>query len=276
MYLVFYLISVSISEERGVMKRGSDVKIMARVAAIAFACLSSCRIGVSEAAVLRSAECYGTISSKVVRRVPAPAGYHEGLMLDGKVMWLANGQCGKVMRIDLDTGVPIKAIDPISTFTEGVSRYGDKGYFVTDWDDKKLYRAKLEGDKLVPEASVSFDPAHPAGVAWTGSRLFVITWTRGMGTKFDLVELDADLRVLCRYRMRRIQEPSQLAWDGKNLWISSWYSKLVYKVDIDAMEILGSFHSPVSLTTGIVWDGSSMWVIGTDSDLYQLTIGSGE
>ena len=244
----------------------------ARTAA-ALACVWCAAVAAdAEAAVLRSARCYSTIPAKVVRKIPVPAGYHEGLLPVGKDMWLANGRCGKIMVIDLDAGAHVSTIEPISTFTEGISRYGDTEYFVTDWDDRKLYRARLEGDRLVAEAGVSFDPAHPAGVVWTGSRLFVITWTRGMGTKFDLVELDADLKVLCRYRMLRIQEPSQLAWDGAHLWISSWYSNLVYKVDVEAMEIVGSFRSPVSLTTGIAWDGSSMWLTGTDSDLYRLEI----
>lgn len=249
----------------------AGAKARAAVAAVAFLCGLASAAG-AEVAALKSGPRYAPIPARVVGRIPAPAGYHEGLMVNGAEIWLANGKCGKIMVIDLDTGAQVSTIEPISTFTEGISRYSDTEYFVTDWDDRKLYRARLEGQRLVAEAGVSFCPAHPAGVVWTGSRLFVITWTRGMGTKFDLVELDADMRILGRYRIRRIQEPSQLAWDGASLWISSWYSKLVYKVDVDAMEIVGSFRSPVSLTTGIAWDGSSMWLTGTDSDLYRLEI----
>ena len=31
---------------------------------------------------------------------------------------------------------------------------------------------------------------------------------------------------------------------------------------VEAMEVVGSFRSPVPLTTGILWDGSAMWITG--------------
>lgn len=221
---------------------------------------------------LTSASCFESIPIRVMRKIKVPSGYHEGLYLEGKDIWLANGEKGAIWVIDLATGATIATIEPLSTFTEGITRGAD-GYYVTDWDEKKLYKARLSDGRLVATAEVSFEPSHPAGVVWAGKRLFAVTWTRGMGTKFDLVELDAELRILRRYRINRIQEPSQLAWDGKHLWISSWYSRLVYKVDVDAMRILGSFRSPVELTTGIAWDGSFLWLTGTHGDLYQLEIG---
>jgi Raf kinase inhibitor-like YbhB/YbcL family protein len=125
---------------------------------------------------------------------------------------------------------------------------------------------------MVPVREKSFAPAHPAGVAWAEGRLFVVIWTRGIGTRFDLVELDGELNEVKRIEIKKIQEPSQLAWDGKSLWMTSWYSRTVYKVDINTWQITGSFFSPVSLATGIAWDGKYLWLTGTYGDLYKLEL----
>jgi sugar lactone lactonase YvrE len=161
----------------------------------------------------------------------------------------------------------------VSDFPEAIIRTDDGSFFTTEWYDKKIYRVKLEIDKLVPEIESSLEPAHPAGLAWNGKSLFVVTWTRGMGTKFHVVEMTSDLKTINTVRIKDIQEPDQLTWDGKNLWISSWHAKTVYKIDIDKWEIVGYFKSPVSKTTGIAWDGKYMWVTGTYGDLYQMEIG---
>ena len=123
---------------------------------------------------------------------------------------------------------------------------------------------------MIEESSVSLAPAHPAGVIYNGSRLFVITWTHGMGTKYDIIEMDEKMRTINTLVIKRIEEPAHMAWDGKNLWVTSWYSRMVYKVDIDTWEILGFFDSPVSQATGIVWDGKCLWLTGTRGALYQL------
>ncbi len=229
---------------------------------------------VAECQALRSSDHFKNIPVKIVKKLEVPSGYHEGLFFDGKNMWLANGQCGKIWVIDLSSGTVLSTINPLATFTEGITGYETGSYFVTDWDTQKIYRAHLVGDSLVSDLEGCLEPAHPTGVIWTGKKLFVITWTRGMGTKFCLVEMDpVELKPLSSHRIQRIHEPCMMAWDGHYLWISSWYSKQVYKVDIDTMEILGAFCSPASMTTGIAWDGKYMWVTGTYSDMYQLEIG---
>jgi len=228
----------------------------------------------AEIDTLRSSDNFKNISVKVIRKVQVPPGYHEGLFFDGKHMWLANGQCGKILAIDISTGAVTSTIEPIGTFTEGITRYDDNSYFVTDWDAQKIYRSHLSAAFLISDAETSFEPAHPTGVIWTGKKLFIITWTHGMGTKFCLIEMDKDMKIIRSLRIQRIQEPCMMAWDGRHLWMSSWYSRLVYKIDIDTMEILGAISSPVSMATGIAWDGKHMWVTGTYGDLYQLEIGS--
>lgn len=223
---------------------------------------------------LRSSDDFKNIPVKVIRKLEVPAGYHEGLFYDGKNMWLANGQCGKIWTIDLSSGAVLATINPIGTFTEGITGYEEGSYFVTDWDAQRIYRARVVSGNMVADAEFSFEPAHPTGVIWTGKRLFAITWTRGMGTKFCLIEMDREMKPMRSFRIQRIHEPCMMAWDGKYLWISSWYSKQVYKVDIDTMEILGAFCAPVSMATGIAWDGKYMWITGTYGDIYQLEIGA--
>jgi glutamine cyclotransferase len=217
---------------------------------------------------------YQWIQAKVLQKVRLPGGYHEGLYFDGKDMWVSNGKKGHTWIVDISNGKVKSTIRSIGTFTEAISYAGDGTYYITDWDTMKIYRAKLSGDRFTPLKDMSVEPSHPAGVICTGERVYVITWTRGMGTKFHLLELDRDGRLLSVILIKCIQEPSQLAWDGKYLWITSWFSKLVYKVDIDTWKAIGVFTSPVSDATGIAWDGESMWITGTHGDLYKMRVNS--
>ncbi|MCX5677509.1 MAG: SPASM domain-containing protein [Candidatus Omnitrophica bacterium] len=222
---------------------------------------------------LRRGKDYHEISSGIVKQVKIPRWYHEGLFYEGKSLWLANGEKGDIWVIDPLTGLVTSRMEPVADFPEALIRTEDGTLFTTEWYAKKIYRVKLEGGLLVPERESLFEPAHPAGLAWNGKSLFVVTWTRGMGTKFHMIEMDRDLKVVNSIRIKNIQEPDQLVWDGEYLWISSWHAKTVYKVDINKWEIVGYFKSPVSKTTGVAWDGKYMWVTGTYGDLYQMEIG---
>ncbi len=213
------------------------------------------------------------IRSSLVKKVAIPKWYHEGLFFEGRSLWLANGEKGNIWIIDTATGEVTSRMESIGDFSEALIRTDDGNLFATEWYTNKVYRVKLEGGRLVPEKESSLEPAHPAGIACIGKRLFIVTWTRGFGTKFHLVEMDMGLKVVNRMLIRDIQEPCQLTWDGKNLWISSWYAKKIYRVDIDRWEITGYIRSPVSKTTGIAWDGGYMWVTGTYSDLYRMEVG---
>ena len=213
------------------------------------------------------------IPAKVLRRIDIPTWYHEGMFYDGTSLWLANGEKGKIWVIDTSSGKVTSEIVPVADFAEALMRRPDGALFTTEWFTMKVYKVRLEGGHLMPESELSFYPAHPAGLASDGKRLFVVVWKRGLGTKFELVELDADMKIANRMIIKGIHEPDQLAWDGKDLWVSSWYSKRVYRIDTVAWEITGYFNSPVAKTTGIAWDGKYMWVTGTYGDLYQMEIG---
>ncbi|MFH1189500.1 MAG: glutaminyl-peptide cyclotransferase [Candidatus Omnitrophota bacterium] len=225
---------------------------------------------------LKMAKGYPRIRSKVVRKIAIPKWYHEGLFYEDKSLWLANGEKGDIWVIDTGTGEVTSHIKPVSDFPEALIRADDGSLLTTEWYDKKVYRVKIEDGRLVPEKEMSLEPSHPAGIVCAGGRIFVITWTRGLWTKFHLVELDKDLNVVNKLLIGDFQEPDQLAWDGKDLWISSWYTKGVYRVDIAKGEVTGFIRSPVTRTTGIAWDGKYMWVTGTYGDLYQLEIGENE
>jgi len=212
------------------------------------------------------------IPVKIVQKLNIPSGYHEGLFFDGKNIWINNGEKKNTWVVDVGSGEVISEISPVATFTEGITVSTGGKYWVTDWDTKKIYKVKIDGNKMVSLAEFSFDPARPTGVVWDGQRLFVTTWTRGLGTAYHLLEMDEEGNIFKQIKLKGIHEPSQLAWDGKNLWISSWYSARVYRIDTTTMKVIGHFQSPVTDTTGIVWDGRYMWLTGTHSDLYQMEI----
>jgi len=222
---------------------------------------------------LKKSKSYKTISVKVLGAIELPKWYHEGLSFDGKNIWVSNGKSGKVWVVDPKSGDFGPSIEPISIFTEAVTNISGNLFFVTDWEERKIYEARIENSRMEALSWANLRPAHPAGAIWNGDRLFVITWTRGLtGTKFDLLDLTRRMKISNKVSIKNIQEPAHMAWDGKNLWITSWYDPLVYKVDIEKWEILGAFRSPVDRTTGIVWDGKYFWLTGTYSDLYKLEI----
>ena len=216
---------------------------------------------------------YGEIKSKVVAKIKIPKWYHEGLYYDGKDIWVNNGKKGDTWVVDTAAGKIIRKIKPAGSFTEAITLKDKDTFFATDWDAEKVYTSNIEGDKMYALKEKSVEPAHPAGAAWNGSNLFVVTWTRSLtGTKFHLLKMDADMNILSTLEIVNIQEPAHLTWDGKYMWISCWYTNRIYKVDIEKLEILGYLKSPAEKATGIVWDGKNLWVTGTYADLYKIEL----
>jgi len=231
----------------------------------------------SEVPILEQAVDYqAKIPAGVVREFPLPEGYHEGLYYENNQVWVTNGKGGRTWIVDMESGGVVSEIDPFGSFTEGITANGDGTFWLTDWIEKKLYRVRIEKGVMVAEHEVSVAPAHPTGVVRAGEKLFMLAWTRGMGTKYHLVEFDETGRVLNKIQIKRIHEPAHLAWDGRYLWITSWFSQLVYKVDIDTFKILGSFKSPAPKTTGIAWDGEYFWITGSYAGLYCVEVSGTE
>jgi len=213
------------------------------------------------------------IPVKRAQKISLPkGGYHEGLLLERGNIWVANGEGKNIWVINLSSGDKAFEITPPGTFTEGITRAIGGKYWVADWDAKKLYLVKVRENKMISVSHISFEPSHPAGVTVTEEHLYVITWTRGLGTKYHLLEMDRKGNVLRKAQIKEIQEPTQLAWDGKDLWISSWFQRRVYKIDVKTFEIKGYFRSGVEKTTGIVCDGKYFWLTGTKEDLYKIEL----
>lgn len=227
----------------------------------------------AESVSLKKSGDYRLIEVKVAQKVAIPRWYHEGLFYDDGTIWVANGQKGNIWAVDLKTGKVLKEVCPYGEFTESMIKEPDGSWLVTDWDDKKLYRSKIERSTLT-ENTVLFDfsPARPAGLVRVNDRYFVITWTRGMGTRFGIVILDKEFRQTDAVAINFIEEPAHMAWDGKALWITSWYSRKVYRVDPETWEITGFFRTPFGKATGITWDGKYLWITGTYSPLYRIEV----
>ena len=95
----------------------------------------------SEELSFQKSESFGKeLDAKVIKKIEIPKGYHEGLFLEGKNIWVANGQDIATWVIDLNTGDMIKEIKAVGPFTEGIISAGEGKYWVTDWDDEKLYK----------------------------------------------------------------------------------------------------------------------------------------
>jgi len=209
---------------------------------------------------------------KVLRKIPLPKGYHEGLYVDGKNVWVNNGENGNTWVVDTDTEKVVSEIKPVGTFTEGITEVPFKKYWVSDWDTEKIYKVRIENNKMIPEIEVSFKRSQPAGIVWNEEYLYAITWTRGFGTMYHLLRMNASGKVLDKIRIRGIQEPSQITWDGKSLWISSWFQRRVYKINEKTLKIEGYFRTNIEKTTGVAWDGKYFWLTGTAADLYQVEL----
>jgi len=225
----------------------------------------------AETDILKKSKDYHDIPVKVVKKIDMPRWYHEGLYAEGGCIWVANGENGNIWIIDTLSGKIISEITSPAGFTEAIVKTAEGKYLISDWDEKKLYEASLKDNKLVIERTLfDFSPSHPAGLVYVNDALCAITWTRGMGTKFEIIKLDKNFKETGKILIRDIQEPAHMVWDGANLWISGWYNRRVYKVDPTNWEITASFRAPFDKATGIAWDGKSLWVTGTYADLYQI------
>lgn len=242
----------------------------------AIAIILSCEEAHAEIPAIKASKDYKKIPVKVTGRIELPRWYHEGLLWNDGDVWVANGEGGRTWIVESATGKVKSEISSIAGFTEGIARIDCSTYAVTDWNEKKVYKAVVKDGWFVAIKDVSVAPAFPAGICSTEESLYAITWTRGpAGTRFDLLEMDSELVIKRKLPIKRIQEPAHLAFDGKHLWITSWYSKMVYKVDPAGWAIEGWFTSPVSRTTGIAWDGTGFWLTGTYGDLYRVVINGG-
>ena len=227
----------------------------------------------ADATIMKKSKDYCGINVKTIRTLSIPRWYHEGLYVDGDSIWVANGREGNIWVVNMKSGEIVSEIESPAGFTEAVVKTAGGKYLATDWDDKKLYEVVFDGGKTVSKKEVfDFTPSHPAGIVPVGDRLLVILWTRGMGTKFEILELDKDFKETERVLIRDIQEPAHMAWDGKYLWVTGWYNRRVYRVDLKSWDITASFRAPFNKVTGIAWDGKYLWVTGTYADLYQLSV----
>ncbi|MFH1837226.1 MAG: hypothetical protein ABH862_03830, partial [Candidatus Omnitrophota bacterium] len=200
----------------------------------------------------------------VIKKIDLPRGYHEGILLYDDRILVCNGRGLGTYIIDpLDESVTGE-IEPFGTFTESLAPAGDDMFWLTDWEEKKIYKVKIEGNKISSYSEMSLAPSHPAGVIRLGEKLYVITWTRSLtGTEYHLVQLNNNGEVLQKRHLRGISEPAHIAWDGEHFWITSWYNQKVFELDINTFEIKRQFKSPAKKTTGIAWDGKHFWITGT-------------
>ncbi|MFC1548324.1 YncE family protein [Candidatus Omnitrophota bacterium] len=241
------------------------------IAALAFSLLLP-QAHAKEESLKKAKNYENKIPIRVIKKIALPKGYHEDLYYDGRYIWVANGMGIETWLVDPNTGTLVSEVYPIGSFTEGIAAAGKGELWLTDWEDMKLYKVAMDGTNMVKKKEISFAPSHPVGVVRVRDNIYVIIWTRGMGTKYHLLHLDEDGDILRKLRIKRIHEPAHLAWDGKYLWITSWYNRRVYKVDPKTFTIVGHFKSPAKKTTGITWDGQNLWLTGTDVGLFQIEV----
>ncbi|MFA6636143.1 MAG: hypothetical protein WCV56_03380 [Candidatus Omnitrophota bacterium] len=209
---------------------------------------------------------------EIIEKVPLPRGYKEGLYFDGENIWVNNGENINTWIVS-PAGEILREITPPGTFSEGITDSSFPGkYWITDWDTKKLYRVSIENGKMLPDIEISLAPALPTGVIRVGEILYVMTWTRGLGTKYHLLQINKDGGILRKMRIKGISEPSQITYDGRYLWITSWYNRRVFQVDPGDFRVMGHFVSPAKETTGIAYDGEFFWITGTNDDLYKIKV----
>jgi len=227
----------------------------------------------SEDAALSYSENYAPrMPIKVQKKIALPKGYHEGILSHKGRIWVNNGKGQNTWVINPETGEVESVIASLGRFTEAIAPAPDGNFWITDWDDKRIYRAKLEKGEWEIVSQIPIKDARPTGLARVAGAMYAIIWERGLGTKYYLLKFDKEGNISERIRIKRIHEPSQLAWDGNALWITSWYSGIVYKINIDSRKVEGSFKSPAVETTGIAWDGKCFWITGTNADLYKVEI----
>ncbi|MFH1846889.1 MAG: hypothetical protein ABH869_04975 [Candidatus Omnitrophota bacterium] len=214
----------------------------------------------------------GKIPIRVVKKIDLPRGYHEGVFWDGSLIWVANGKGKKTWCIDPYKGEIVSEKKLLGSFSEAITSTGDDTLWMTDWQDKKIYHFKLNGDISDLIDVIPVDSGNPAGLVYADNKFYVIVWDRGFGAKYYLLEMDSNGGISRKIRIKGIHEPAHIAWDGRHFWITSWYNRYVYKIDPNGFKILGAFRSPADDATGIVWDGKSLWLTGTYADLYQIEI----
>ncbi|MBL7072240.1 MAG: hypothetical protein ISS33_00510 [Candidatus Omnitrophica bacterium] len=245
--------------------------------AVFFCSILSNSTAFSEDASLSRSENYTPrMPIKILKKITLPKGYHEGITLHENRVWVSNGKGKNTWVIDPETGEVESEIKSAGRFTEAIALAPDGLFWITDWDDKKIYRANFKNDEWEIVSQIPIQDARPTGIVRANGEMYVITWERGLGTKYYISKFDKEGNISERVRIKRIHEPAHIASDGKYFWITSWYSGIVYKINLDSREVEGSFKSPAASPTGIASDGKYLWITGTSADLYKVDISGGE
>jgi transglutaminase-like putative cysteine protease len=181
--------------------------------------------------------CLDPETGAVVRTLPAPAYWPEGLAWDGEALWnadvkggipLSENYAGKVYRIDPETGNVLKTIQaPTST---------------------------------------------PRGLTWDGEYLWCVD-----NASDEVIQFSPDDGTTIRSFRAPSSDPRGITWDGKYLWISDRIRDEIYMVEPGTGSVVIITDAPGAFTRGLAFDGASLWAVDYQEDkIYQLKVRDGE
>ncbi|MEA3476929.1 MAG: transglutaminase domain-containing protein [Bacteroidota bacterium] len=217
-------------------------------------------------------------TGEVIKKFSAPGAFPTGMTFDGKNLWIADREEGKIFYVDMQNGKVISEIQSPAYWPTGLT-----------WDGENLWAADIKGGLPLSEnyngKIYQIDPvtgyvlkmidapsSRPRGLAWDGQYL----WCTDNGSD-EIIQFSPDDGTTIRSFKSPASDPRGLTYDGRYLWVSDRLKDEIYMVDPETGIVLIVTDAPGPYAMGLCFDGEAIWAADTEMDeIYRLKIRDGE
>ncbi|MBE7559383.1 hypothetical protein HS125_10690 [bacterium] len=183
---------------------------------------------------------------------PAPSNHAYGLAWDGRSLWTADYDAGRMFELNPDSGAIRRSLGLPCRKPTGLAWDGRR-FWVASESTARLYR--LEPRRGRVEETLPAPVQRPAALAWTPEGLWLAD--RSGGT---LYLIDSRKGQVLRTLSTEAVRPRGLAWDGQHLWLHCALNQAYYCLDPKTGDPIRVVYSPSGLARGLAWGPGGLWV----------------
>jgi DNA-binding beta-propeller fold protein YncE len=205
-----------------------------------------------------------------VKEFKSPASFPGGLAWDGKYLWIADYDNGKIYQLDSYDGKVLKSFRAPGHDPEGLTWDGqyllhvDKGDARHLGSDAEIWIYKIDPSTgTATKVLKSPCPGHNSeDLEWDGNYLWYVDGGPEMktGGTGKIYQMDIDSGKIIKNFDVPGRYPYGIAWDGAYLWVSDYYDETIDKISPIDGKVVEHFK-PGFGSVGMTWDGKYLWTV---------------